>query len=148
MDLANFLVYAKKRTYGSEVEPKKLDDGSKEYQITSEDYTYRDRYFGYNPFIGEEIVYRYNKPVWSMNYYGKATGKTPNEVFNFLAKALARVKQDKPYRGPKKFTDGAWSYNLMSRGSLNSFWGEEEINYDGIRVYWLRFHGGEIDFIE
>ena len=25
-----------------------------------------------------------------------------------------------------------------------SFWGEEEILFDGVRVYWLRFHGGEI----
>jgi hypothetical protein len=145
MILADFLVYAKRRTYGSGAEPKKLEDGSKEYLIQCEEYIYRDRFFGGNPFIGEEVVYRNNKPVWSMNYYGKATGKTPDEVFGFLVKALAQVEPDKPYRGPKKYSDGAWSYQLMSRGSLNSFWGEEEIHYDGIRVYWLRFHGGEID---
>ena len=145
MDLADFLVYAKRRTYGSGVEPEKLDDGSKEYLIKSDEYTYRDRFFGGNPFIGEEVVYRNNKPVWSMNYYGMATSKTPYEVFGFLVKALALVEQDKPYRGPEKYSEGSWSYHLMSRGSINSFWGEEEIHYESIRVYWLRFHGGEID---
>ena len=145
MDLADFLVYAKRRTYGSGAEAEKLNDGSKEYLVTNEEFTYRDRFFGGNPFIGEEVVYRNNKPVWSMNYYGKATGKTPDEVFDFLVKALALVESDKPYRGPNNFIEGVWSYRLMSRGCINSFWGKEEIHYDGIRVYWLRFHGGEID---
>jgi hypothetical protein len=145
MDLADFLVEAKKRTYGSGAEPKRLEDGSKEHRVTIDEYTYRDRYFGGNPFIGEEVVFRAGKPVWSMNYYGKTTGRTPSEVFGFLGKALGLVEKNKPYRGPKQYSDGSWFYGMMSRGSINSFWGEEEIQYEGIRVYWLRFHGGEID---
>ena len=145
MDLADFLVEAKRLTYGSGAEPKRLEDGSKEYLVTHDEYTYRDRYFGGNPFIGEEVVFRDGKPVWSMNYYGKATGRTSDEVFGFLGKILGLVENSKPYRGPEKYVDGAWSYSMMSRGSINSFWGEEEIQYEGIRVYWLRFHGGEID---
>ena len=145
MDLADFLVEAKRRTYGSGAEPKRLEDGSKEFRLTLDEYTYRDRYFGGNPFIGEEVVIRDGKPVWSMNYYGKATGRTPEEVFGFLGKALGLVEKKKPYRGPAKYVDGAWSYSMMSHGGINSFWGEEEIQYEGIRVYWLRFHGGEID---
>lgn len=145
MDLVDFLVEAKKSTYGGGAEPKQLDDGSKEHRYSIDEYIYRDRYFGGNPFIGEEVVYRDGKPVWSMNYYGKATGRTPDEVFGFLVEALARVESNKPYRGPKEYVDGSWSYHLISRGGINSFWGEEEIKYDGIRVYWLRFHGGEID---
>ena len=145
MDLADFLVEAKKRTYGSSSEPSRLEDGSKEYLVTINEYTYRDRYFGGNPFIVEEVVFRDGKPVWSMNYYGKATGRTPDEVFGFLGLALGLVERNKPFRGPEKYTDGSWSYSMISRGGINSFWGEEEIHYEGIRVYWLRFHGGEID---
>ncbi|MCW4011528.1 MAG: DUF5680 domain-containing protein [Candidatus Bathyarchaeota archaeon] len=145
MDLTDFLVEAKRRTYGSGAEPMKLDDGSKEYRVEIDEHLYRDRYFGGNPFIGQEVVYRNRKPVWSMNYYGKATGRTPEEVFSFLGKALGLVESKKPYRGPEKYVEGPWSYTFFSRGNINSFWGEEEIQYDGIRVHWLKFHGGEID---
>lgn len=145
MDLADFLVEAKRRTYASSSsEPKRLDDGSREYRVTLEGYTYRDRYFGGNPFIGEEVVFREGKPIWSMNYYGKATSRDPDEVFGFLVKALGLVEKKKPYRGPEKYVEGPWFYSYVSRGSINSFWGEETIQYDGVRVYWLRFHGGEI----
>lgn len=145
MEFVDFLVVAKRRTYGSGSEPRRLDDGSKEYLVTMDEYTYRDRYFGGNPFIGEEVVFRDGNPVWSMNYYGKATGRTPDEVFGFLGGALGLVERNKPFRGPEKYADGPWSYSMISRGGINSFWGEEEIQYEGIRVYWLRFHGGEID---
>jgi hypothetical protein len=145
MNLADFLVEAKRLTYASGLEPQQLDDSSKEYLVTLDEYTYRDRYFGGNPFIGEEVVFRDGKPVWSMNYYGKATGRTSDEVFGFLVKALSRVEKGKPYRGPEKYAEEPWIYSFISRGGIDSFWGEEEIKYDGIRVYWLRFHGGEID---
>jgi hypothetical protein len=145
MEIEDFLIKAKRQTYGSPIsEPRQLEDGSKEYLVEINEYVYRDRYFGGNPFIGEEVVYREGIPVWSMNYYGKTTQRDPNEVFSFLVKALGKVVKKKPYRGPEKYSEGPWLYRSMSRGSINSFWGEEEILYDGIRVYWLRFHGGEI----
>jgi hypothetical protein len=145
MEIEDFLVQAKRRTYGSSTsEPKQLDDSSKEYLVEIEEYVYRDRHFGGNPFIGEEVVYREGTPVWSMNYYGKATQRDSNEVFSFLVKALGKVEKKKPYRGPEKYAEGPWLYRYLSRGNVNSFWGEEEILYDGIKVYWLRFHGGEI----
>lgn len=145
MELEDFLVYSKKQTYGSEsTKPKQLEDGSKEYRVEEKDYVYRDRYFGGNPFIGEEVVYWQGSPIWAMNYYGKVTARDPEEVFGFLVKCLGMVEKKKPYRGPDKYEEGPWAYRFMSRGNLFSFWGEEEIFYDGVRVYWLRFHGGEI----
>ncbi len=145
MEIEDFLVEAKRRIYGLKVtEPKQLDDGSRENVIEIEDYTYRDRYFGGDPFVGEEIVYWKGKPIWSMNYYGKTTARDPDEVLSFLVKALALVEKKKPYRGPEKLEEPPWLYHFMSRGGINSFWGEEEILYEGVRVYWLRFHGGEI----
>ncbi|MBE0633688.1 transcriptional regulator, partial [Candidatus Bathyarchaeota archaeon] len=43
------------------------------------------------------------------------------------------------------YVEGPWLYSYISRGNINAFWGEEEIQYDGIKVYGLRFHGGEIE---
>ena len=64
MELETFLVIAKKSTSGSEeTEPVQLDDGSKEYRFESEDYVFRDRFFGGNPFVGEEIVYWKGDPL-------------------------------------------------------------------------------------
>jgi len=66
-------------------------------------------------------------------------------VFSFLVRALERVEKKKPYRGPERYVEGPWLYSYISRGNINAFWGEEEIQYDGIKVYGLRFHGGEIE---
>jgi len=145
MEFEDFLVEAKKQTSGSESsKPKQLDDGSKEYVVEIDDYVYRDRFFGENPFVGQEIIFEKGEPIWSMNYHGKST-RDQEEVFSFLTKALALIEKKKPYRGPEKLEDGPWFYRFMSRGNINAFWGEEEILYDGVRVYWLRFHGGEIE---
>lgn len=145
MELEDFLVMAKKSTSGSEeTEPVQLDDGSKEYRFEAEDYVFRDRFFGGNPFIGQEVVYWKGDPIWSMNYYGKVTSRTPDEVYKFLTKVLAAVEKKKPYRGPERFSEGLMEYRFMSRGNVNSFWGEEETVQNGIKVQWLRFHGGEI----
>ena len=46
------------------------------------DYLYRDIYFsGEENFIGQEVVYQNNSPVWSMVYCGSVE---PKEVFDFL----------------------------------------------------------------
>ena len=145
MELEDFLVIAKKSTSGlEENEPVQLDDGSKEYLFELEDYVFRDRFFGGNPFVGEEVVYWKGDPIWSMNYYGKATSRTPDEVFKFLTKVLGAVEKKKPYRGPERFSEGLMEYRFMSRGNVYSFWGEEEVMHNSIKVHWLRFPGGEI----
>ena len=88
MDLNNFLVKAKVYTYASEgeVNERILDDRSKELIFEQDEFKYRDRYFGFNPFIGEEVVWKNNKIIWSMNYYGKIISDIvpPKEVYKFL----------------------------------------------------------------
>lgn len=55
MELQDFLVKAKINTYASSGEggEKKLEDGGRELIFENGEYKYRDRYFGFNPFIGE-----------------------------------------------------------------------------------------------
>jgi len=56
-ELCRFLVKAKINTYASAREGAILRDGSKELVFSEGKWLYRDRYFGFNPFIGEETVF-------------------------------------------------------------------------------------------
>jgi len=58
INLNQFLVKAKINTYvlSGEGGEKILSDGSKEFEFKEGKFEYRDRYFGFNPFIGQEIV--------------------------------------------------------------------------------------------
>lgn len=75
--LSKFLVKAKINTYASSGEggERIFPDGSKEFE--EKEFKYRDRYFGFNPFIGEEIADKiYNQAI-----------KFPKEV-NILLKKI------------------------------------------------------------
>jgi hypothetical protein len=72
VELEQFLVKAKVSAYasGGEGEEGILSDGCKELAFQEGEYKYRDRYFGWNPFIGEEVVWHGDQVTWAMNYYG------------------------------------------------------------------------------
>ena len=148
MKLKKFLVKAKINTYasGGEEQEVDLEDGSKELVYKEGELEYRDRYFGSNHFIGEEIVWKDKKTVWGMNYYGKILSKEIDAkmVYEFLKKALLQVEESIPFRGPKVFNRGAFSYRNSSSGSINEFHGVEIILYQGRRVYELEYHGGVV----
>lgn len=144
--LAKFLVKAKTSTYAGGVGEKRLEDGSKELVYKEGDFRYRDRYFGFNPFCGQEIVWQKGEAIWAMNYYGQVISDfEPKKVYNFLRKALKKVKEDYPFRGPAHFRDEKFDYiNTDSSGSISEFCGVERIFYDGKEVYIGYFHGGFI----
>ena len=75
--LSKFLVKAKINTYASSGEggEKILFDESKEFEFEEKEFKYRDRYFGFDPFIGQEIVWQNGKIIWGMNYYGKVVSE-------------------------------------------------------------------------
>ncbi len=145
MELAKFLVNAKISTYASvgEREEKVLEDGSYELTYEEGEYKYRDRYFGFNPFIGEEVVWQNGKIIWAMNYYGGITSEIPaKEIYAFLKKAMRQVKEDRPFRGPGNFREGDFEYIDESEGDVNNFIGAERILYKGKEVYKLSYQGG------
>lgn len=147
LELRKFLVQAKRNTYASSGEggEKVLADGSKEFEFRSGDFRYRDRYFGYNPFIGEEVVFYKGKAVWAMNYSGKVVSDEmpASEIYQFLQNALLRVQQDKPFRGPAQFQEGAFRYTNEVRGNIKDFFGTERIYIKDIEIYRLDFNGGQ-----
>lgn len=147
-ELINFILKAKKSTYASAKGDSKkiLNDGSKEFTYTEGVYTYRDRYFGSDPFVGQEIVFSNGKAMWAMNYRGYILDKTISEktVYGFLKQALMRVSEAEPFRGPTEFIAGNYRYSSESLGEPISFSGIEAIYFKNKKIYELYFHGGTL----
>ena len=122
MELSEFLVKAKIRTYASEGESGEriLPDGCKELTYAEDDFRYRDRYFGGNSFVGEEVVWRGEQAVWGMNYYGVVFDAVhaPGEIYHFLKDALKQVTVERPFRGPRSFQEHGLAYVDESSGTL------------------------------
>lgn len=152
MELKEFLVRAKKNTYASGAKEIILPDSGKEIIYEEDNFKYRDRYYGFNPFSGQELVLKNNEHEWSMNYYGiifsdKIMGKiTEEEIYKFLRESLANVYADAPFRGPSKFESRDLKYFCDFEGDIKRFKGKEFIHHNHIncRIYCLEFHGGNL----
>lgn len=145
-ELRKFLVKAKKATYASGTDAEELGESSKKFVFQEGDFRYQDIYFGSDSFIGEEIVWKDETPVWGMNYFGRTVSDkvSSDEVYRFLRKAMRKVSEEQPFRGPKEFEQGDFRYTTTVEGEVNSFHGVEEIFYKYNKVYVLRYHGGMI----
>lgn len=148
MNLKEFLVLAKINTYATAGEggEKILEDGCKELSFSKEDFAYRDRYFGSNPFVGEEIIWQDNRVIWGMNYYGSAISDeiSVKEIYEFLKESMQKVTAERPFRGPNDYKKEDFEYSDKSEGDINFFRGEECIKYKGKEVYKLYYHGGKM----
>ncbi|MDR0943742.1 MAG: DUF5680 domain-containing protein [Ruminococcus sp.] len=141
----DFLIKAKRVTYagkGAEAVPSR--PSSHDLHYTEGDLLYIDSFLGGSKFGGEEALWRDNIPFWTMNYYGIVTDK---EHFSgdFLKNALLRVPENKPFRGPKKYSDGDYLYTCENVGDFNYFGGKEVIFYCKKKIYECLFHGGEVE---
>jgi len=146
-ELCKFLVKAKINTYASGTQGTILSDRSKELVYAEGRFLYRDRYFGFNPFIGEETIFYKGLCIWGMNYYGRATSPQDSslkDLYAFLRDALKRVNEEKPFRGPEKYEKQPFRYVNEVEGNASSFHGTEKIFYMEEEVYKLLYHGGSI----
>jgi hypothetical protein len=147
--LAAFLVDAHRNTYADKNAAKTLSTRlrSLDYRFERDDLVYHDTYFGMRDFIGEEIIYQRDVPVWGMNYHGiiLARDAGESEVYDFLRAAL---KQDcigiEPARGPRLYRRDRWTYGNSVEGMLGDFGGIELIHRGDALVYRCRYHGGRI----
>jgi len=153
MELNKFLVKAKINTYATEGEggEKVLDDGCRELIFEEDGFKYCDRYYGFDPFVGEEIVLKDNKAIWGMNYYGNIkpgtiSGDDVRQFLDFLKESLRQVPEDIPFRGPQNYNNNDFEYVNNIKGDINKFVGQEKILYKGEEVYILNYHGGLIKF--
>jgi hypothetical protein len=96
--------------------------------------------------VGQEIVYFEDKPVWSMSYAGCIPDgldtTSVQATVKLLHAALTRVSVEEPYRGPRQFVDGSYTYTNHVEGAVANFFGTEIIAGPGGVGLEVRYGGG------
>lgn len=145
-ELEKFIVRAKAATYiGDGIESPPCRLGAKDLQFKEGAWAYHDSYFGGSDFIGEEVVYYQDTPVWGMNYFGRLLRPdcmTAAEVGKMLKKSLSRMYQEGRFLGLFEHTEGAVRYLDTNHGDVTWFEGIEYVYQGDILVYSLVYHGG------
>jgi hypothetical protein len=144
--LTNFIVRAKAATYvgdGANIAPCRPD--SHDLQFKAGDFAYLDSYFGGADFLGQEVVYYQNQPVWAMNYYGRILEPNsirPDEAGRIIKQSLSALYKEGRFLGGFEHTVGPDTYFDTSQGDAACFTGQEWITRNGAKVYELVYHGG------
>ena len=146
MNLPEFLMKAKRKTFASNFSfPKKIEGNKMEYQFSDGSYLYLDQYSGSIVDEGEEKVFLDDELVWSMQYQGGMTQGNEGHArrcFNFLKQSLRNMPEDFPVRGPMEFRNGLFLYKNSWRGNLEEFNGNEHIFLDNKGIYSRSYSGG------
>lgn len=151
LDIPEFLKFLKTAaaaTYagGGKKEENPQRPGFIELRYIQGDFDYRDSYTGFYRSWGTETVRFQDKPVWVTLYGGGMT--TGNEelalpCFTFLKKAFkAKEANSTSFRGPDNFSDGDWEYAYNQEGTVEQFFGNEEIKHKGKVVFTHKIIGG------
>lgn len=110
------------------------------------DFFYRDIYAGLFYFVGQEIAYFRDTPVWSMSYAGgmlpAADMNQAREIYVMLRQALQQMPPEQPLRGPPTLTVGPCRYDNLLTGSIERFHGQERIFAGESLLYELHYSGG------
>jgi hypothetical protein len=71
--LQDFIIEAKAVTYmsGKRPQPVPTRPGAKDIPYERGRYRYLDSHFGGTDFLGQEVVWQDEIPIWAMNYYGR-----------------------------------------------------------------------------
>ncbi len=146
--LEPFVVRAKAATYvggGHTAAPSRT--GSHDLCCDDGPWRYCDSYFGGTDFIGQEVVWHCDQPVWAMNYDGRILrndlidGAHAAEV---IRAALSALYAEGRFLGGFEMWHGDFHYADETIGAVGSFSGVEWIITQGILVYRLDYHGGLI----
>ncbi|GHU91219.1 hypothetical protein FACS1894202_12270 [Clostridia bacterium] len=138
-----FLLRAKRATYaGKGAEAPSSRPQSHDLRYSENSLTYIDTYLGGEKFAGEEALWRDGAPFWAMNYAGRVIGQGFSG--DFLKEALLLCPVDMPFRGPKAYESGGFSYECRADGDFGWFSGRETISLNGKQIYECMFHGGAI----
>lgn len=147
--LNTFIVQAKAATYvgdGQKSQPCRV--GSHDLKFQGDSFSYLDSYFGGSEFIGQEVIYFKNKPIWAMNYYGRILSPeliTATEAGKIIKESLGKLyAEEGRFLGGYEHTVGNTRYTDTNQGDVTSFTGKEWISRDDTTVYELEYHGGLI----
>ena len=147
-DLEAFVVRAKSATYvggGLTAQPSRF--GSHDLTFASDQWRYRDSYFGGTDFLGQEAVWFREEPVWAENYYGyilrpdlidaEKAGRT-------IKAALSAMYQEGRFLGGFDWSGPHGHYQDRSSGDVSHFHGREVVLVSGIEAYALDYCGGVV----
>jgi len=141
-----FIVQAKASTYvGDGQKTKSCRTGSHDLKFQEGPFCYLDSYFGGANFIGQEVVYYQDEPIWAMNYYGRIIEPekiTAAEAGQIIKESLSMMYQEGRFLGGFEYSIEGSIYTDTSYGDLESFTGKEWISRDNVKVYGLVYHGG------
>lgn len=143
-----FIVRAKSATYvGDGEHTPSCRTGSHDLRFTDGEWAYHDSYFGGTDFIGEEVVYFAEQPVWAMNYYGRIVRDdllTAAQAGQMIKASLSRMYREGRFLGGFEHQENDLTYIDASEGSADFFQGRELIRREQNVVYELLYHGGLI----
>lgn len=145
--LHTFVVAAKAATYvGSGRPAAPSRPGSHDLVHADGEWSYRDSYVGGQDFLGQEVVWLRDEPVWAMNYYGWVVD--PSSITAAQAGAVIKASLSALYAegrflgGHDQVVDG-WAYQDRSTGGVEHFEGREQVRAaTGDVVYELVYAGG------
>ena len=147
-ELTAFIIRAKSATYVGDGAPgPACRVGSHDLQFRDGSFAYLDSYFGGTDFIGEEVIYFEDRPVWAMNYYGRIlepaliTGAETGQIIKASLSALYRQGR---FLGGFEYAVEGSTYIDTNEGDASSFTGYEWIERQNLKVYELFYHGGLI----
>lgn len=150
-ELSIFLRAAKLATYAAQSDAASVAPvlpDSKQLEYREGEYFYRDIYYGMFHFVGQEIVYRSGRAIWSMAYSGGLAASvevsSAAAIYSLLRAALSQAPRELPLRGPANYEATSMNYTCSCEGSLEQFHGIERILREGVPVYELWFGGGKL----
>ncbi|HLO33222.1 MAG TPA: DUF5680 domain-containing protein [Anaerolineales bacterium] len=147
-ELNDFIVRAKAATYvGDGERVAACRAGSHDLRFTNGEWAYHDSYFGGTDFIGEEVVYFAEKPIWAMNYYGRilrADLLSAAQAGQMIKASLSRLYQHGRFLGGFEHAENDLTYVDASEGRADCFQGREVIRRGQEIAYELVYHGGLI----
>jgi len=141
-----FVVSAKRATYvgnGERAEPSRT--GSHDLTFAVGSLRYRDSYFGGTDFLGQEVVWQDDTPIWAMNYYGYIL--RPDLLDAARAGATIKAALSAMYEQGRFLGGFEWAgphgvYRDGSTGGIEHFKGREVIEVAGVEAYALDYFGG------
>lgn len=144
-ELIDFLVEARRVTYAIP-HGTPVGDGTEQMIYDRDEWRYRDRYAGQNPYGGHEIVWLNGDVIWMKNYIAEVLNdiRPMSEIYAFQREVLGQPDPNHLMRGPANYTNGLYRYTNSVEGDLAAFKGEEQILYQNEPVYRMIFHGGNI----
>jgi hypothetical protein len=141
-----FIVSAKRATYvGNGERAPASRTGSHDLVFGEGVWRYRDSYFGGTDFLGQEVVWRDDEPVWVMSYYGYIT--RPALIDGARAGATIKAALTALYAENRFLGGFEWAgphgiYRDGSSGDVAHFHGREAITVAGVEAYALDYFGG------